>query len=117
MRNGIHDAVRPGILHRLKQHLKQSKLAWLQLRQCAYDADERVKLATCKRQHEFMFQSKLYRQCFIALAGFPCLFQAAFTRDKHGFGKICLQLAAEQRGVARSEERRVGKEGRSRWSP
>ena len=39
--------------------------------------------------------------------------------DKHETGRAMLQLEMEKAGqqLARSEERRVGKECRSRWSP
>ena len=64
--NRIDDALRPGILHRLPEDLKQAKLAGEQFRQCRDDADERVQLAGRERQHEFMFQTEFHCQHFIA---------------------------------------------------
>ena len=37
--------------------------------------------------------------------------------DKIDYGKSPLEYLKENRGFIRSEERRVGKECRSRWSP
>ena len=96
MGDGAHDALRPRLMCGLEQHLKQSKFALLQLGKCADDADEGIKFAAGQRQHEFLRQSKFNRQCFITCGCVPCLLQRSLARSKHGFGKIRLQLSAQQ---------------------
>src|SRR5882757_3152860 len=96
VRYGANDVFRPGMLYRLPEHLKQPKLARLQLRQCAYDADERIKIISRKGQHELPLQAKLNDKRLVALARLPGLFKRPFLRSKHGVGEVRLQLFPNQ---------------------
>ena len=62
-----------------------------------------------KQQAEPKFSSRRYNRCKI------CGRPHAYLRD-YGVCRICFRELA-YKGQIRSEERRVGKECRSRWSP
>src|SRR5690606_41838796 len=70
--------------------------------------DKKQFCALCRMQSRF--------QRFATSQGNGCGRQAAMTISIPDIGGIA-QMAAAQIAAERSEERRVGKEGRSRWSP
>jgi hypothetical protein len=94
-----HDIFPPSFLDWLKKDLEKSKVAGFQFRQGAHDADERVKLAACKRKHELARQAELNDQCVFSLTFIPNLLQAGFRWPKHGLWEKRLQLATHLRGI------------------
>ena len=101
MSDGTYDALAPGLMRGLKQHLKQTKLTGLQFRERTNDADKRINFAARKRQHKLPRQSKLHHQFILSRTRIPGVCQAALTRLKDSFGEIRLQLTADERRVIR----------------
>ena len=70
MSDGTHDVLGPRMLHWLKEDLKQTKLARLQLRERANKADERIEFVRSQWQHEFMRQGRI--QAWQSCSGQMC---------------------------------------------
>ena len=89
-----NDALGPGVPCGLEKDLKESKLAGLQFRKGANDADEGIKLAGRQGKHELGRQAEFDHKGVVSFASLPCAFEGVLAHLKNRLGKICLQLAA-----------------------